>query len=46
MTFDIHHQAIITSLQPLFKKAELEQLWFFNHSRDEEELWCSPPVIG
>jgi hypothetical protein len=45
MTPDIHHQAILTSLVPLFKKAELEQLWFFHHSRDEEEIWCSPPYL-
>ncbi len=45
MTFDIHYQAILTSLEPLFEKAEQEQLWFFHHSRDGEELWCSPPYL-
>ena len=45
MSFDIHHQAIITSLQPMFDKAEQEQLWFFHHSPDGDELWCSPPYL-
>lgn len=45
MSFDVHHQAIIASLQPMFKKAEEEQLWFFHHSQDGEELWCSPPFL-
>jgi len=38
MSIDIHHQAILTSLKPLFEKAEQEQLWFFHHSADGEEL--------
>lgn len=42
MNFDIHHEAILTSLKPMFEKAEQGQLWFFHHSSDGEELWCSP----
>lgn len=45
MHFDIHHQAILTSLQPMFEKAERHQLWFFHHSRDGDEIWCSPPYL-
>jgi hypothetical protein len=45
MQFDVLHQAILTSLKPMFEKAEQEQLWFFHHSRDGEELWCSPPHL-
>jgi len=45
MTFDIHHEAILTSLKPMFEKADEEQLWFFHHSPDGEELWCSPPYL-
>ena len=45
MSFDVHHQAILASLEPLFKKAEQEQLWFFHHSSDGDEIWCSPPYL-
>ena len=45
MSFDIHHQAILTSLLPMFKKAERKQLWFFHHGPDGEELWCSPEYL-
>jgi hypothetical protein len=45
MHVDIHHQAILTSLQPMFEKAAQEQLWFFQHSRDGEEIWCSPAYL-
>lgn len=45
MIIDIHHQAILTSLGPMFKKAEQEQLWFFHHSPEGEELWYSPEYL-
>ena len=45
MTFDIHHEAVLASLKPMFEKADHEQLWFFHHSNDGEELWCSPPYL-
>jgi hypothetical protein len=45
MSFDVHHQAIMTSLKPMFARAEKEQLWFFHHSVDGEEIWCSPPYL-
>ncbi|NND89920.1 MAG: hypothetical protein HKN42_03590 [Granulosicoccus sp.] len=45
MSNDIHHQAILTSLIPMFKKAEEEKLWFFHHSSTGEEIWCSPEYL-
>ncbi|MDH4124245.1 MAG: hypothetical protein OEW64_00760 [Gammaproteobacteria bacterium] len=45
MTFDPLQQAILVSLKPMFERAEREQLWFFHHSRDGEEIWCSPPYL-
>ena len=45
MQFDVHHQAILTSLQPMFDRAERENLWFFHHSVTGEELWCSPRYL-
>ena len=45
MNLDIHHQAIPTSLRPLFDKAEKEQLRFFHHAHDGQELWCSPEYL-
>jgi len=45
MQHDILHQAIITSLGPMFERAEKEKLWFFNHTHDGEELWCSPEYL-
>ena len=45
MNIDIHHQAILTSLGPMFKKAKQEKLWFFHHSPEGEELWCSPEYL-
>ena len=45
MSNDIHHQAILTSLIPMIKKAEEEKLWFFHHSSTGEEVWCSPEFL-
>ena len=45
MNFDIHHQAILTSLGPMFDKAAQKQLWFFHHSATGEEIWCSPEYL-
>jgi hypothetical protein len=45
MSNDIHHQAILTSLIPMFRTAEEENLWFFHHSRTGEEIWCSPEYL-
>lgn len=42
MSNDIHHHAIIVSLKPLFDKAERDDLWFYHHAPDGEEIWCSP----
>jgi hypothetical protein len=45
MNFDIHNQAILTSLGPMFEKAEQKQLWFFHHPPDGKEQWCSPEYL-
>jgi hypothetical protein len=45
MSNNIHRQAILTSLIPMFKKAEEEKLWFFHHSSTGEEVWCSPEFL-
>jgi len=35
-------QAILLSLEPLFKEAEEKELWFFHESNEAGEIWCSP----
>lgn len=45
MSVHILDQAIIASLEPLFTKAKAKGLWFFHHSPDGEEIWCSPEYL-
>ncbi|MEM7292316.1 MAG: hypothetical protein AAF420_02815 [Pseudomonadota bacterium] len=45
MTTDVLHHAILTSLEPMFDEAEENKLWFFHHSPDGEEIWCSPQFL-
>ena len=45
MSVHILDQAIIASLQPLFDEAKSSNLWFFHHSPDGEEVWCSPEYL-
>lgn len=45
MSNDIHHHAIVTSLNPLFARAEQEGLWFYHQDADGEEVWCSPGYL-
>jgi hypothetical protein len=42
MTLHVLEQAILASLAPLFAEAEEKGLWFFHHSPDGHEIWCSP----
>ena len=45
MSVDVHHQAIVASLEPLFEKAKMNSLWFFHHAATGEEIWCSPEFL-
>ena len=45
MSIHILDQAILASLKHLFEEAEAKGLWFFHHSIDHEELWCSPEFL-
>ena len=45
MSVHVLDQAIIASLAPMFEEAERKGLWFFHHSPDGEELWCSPEYL-
>ena len=45
MSIDVHHQAIIASLEPMFERAIAEKLWFFHHPKTGEEIWCSPEYL-
>jgi len=45
MSNEVHRQAILTSLTPMFETAEAGKLWFFHHSRTGEEIWCSPEYL-
>ena len=38
-------QAILLSLEPLFKEAEEKELWFFHESGEAGEIWCSPEYL-
>jgi hypothetical protein len=42
---DIHIQAILSSLEPLFQTAESGNLWFYQQDDTGEELWCSPEYL-
>lgn len=45
MSTHILDEAIIASLQPMFQEAENKGLWFFHHSPDGGEIWCSPRYL-
>jgi hypothetical protein len=45
MSVHILDQAIIASLKHLFEEAEGSSLWFFHHSIDHDDLWCSPEFL-
>ena len=45
MSIDIHHQAILTSLETLFETAESGKLWFFHRDDNGEEFWYSPGFL-
>ncbi len=45
MSNDIQLQAILTSLEPLFRTAESGKLWFYQQDQTGEELWCSPEYL-
>ena len=45
MSVHVLDQAIVASLQPLFEEARAKGLWFFHHSPDGEEIWCSPEYL-
>ena len=45
MSLHILDQAIIASLAPMFEEAASKGLWFFHHSPDGEEIWCSPEYL-
>ena len=45
MSVHVLDQAIIASLTPMFAEATSKGLWFFHHSPDGEELWCSPEYL-
>jgi hypothetical protein len=38
-------QAILLSLEPLFKEAEQKELWFFHESNEAGEVWFSPEYL-
>lgn len=45
MSYEIHHQAILTSLESLFETADSGKLWFVHRDEQGEELWCSPEYL-
>ena len=45
MNVDIHHHAILASLEPLFDRADADGLWFYHHASTGEEVWCSPEYL-
>lgn len=45
MSVHVLDKAIIVSLAPMFEEARAKGLWFFHHSRDGEEIWCSPDYL-
>lgn len=42
MSVSVEKQAILLSLEPLFKQAEEKGLWFFHESSEAGEVWYSP----
>lgn len=45
MSVSVEKQAILLSLEPLFKEAEEKELWFFHESNESGEIWCSPQYL-
>ena len=45
MSVSVGMQAILLSLEPLFKEAEEKELWFFHESAEVGEIWCSPEFL-
>lgn len=45
MSKDVQAHAIMMSLEPMFKKAEEEGLWFYHESKEAGEIWASPSYL-
>jgi len=45
VSVDVEKQAILMSLEPMFKEAEERELWFFHESNESGEVWCSPQYL-
>ena len=45
MSVTVEKQAILASLNPLFEEAQSKGLWFFHHSAESGEIWCSPEYL-
>ena len=45
MSTSVQESAIRMSLAALYRDAEKNDLWFFHHSNDEGEVWCSPEYL-
>lgn len=45
MSQHVQEQAIMLSLEPLFECANQENLWFYHHSKEVGEVWCSPTYL-
>lgn len=41
----MQEQIIILSLKPLFEQAEVDNLWFYHHSEEADEIWASPGFL-
>jgi len=45
MSNHVQAQAIVMSLQPFFKRAKAENLWFYYDSSESDEVWASPEYL-
>jgi len=45
VSVSVEKQAILLSLEPLFREAEEKELWFFHESNEAGEIWCSPEYL-
>ena len=45
MSVTVEKQAILASLNPMFEEAQTKGLWFFHHSSEAGEIWCSPGFL-
>ena len=45
MRVTVEKQAILASLNLLFEEAEAKGLWFYHHSSEAGEIWCSPEYL-